>query len=233
MKVGTIIFLKVSVFIIGIITLCMCIFALPSLAEYSAKMNPEYAFLKFPVLIGIYTTAIPFLFSLFQAFKLLNYIKNENIFSELAVKSLSQIKNGAITIIFLYVIGMLLLALLNALHPGIAIIGIVIVFATLVIAVFTAVLQELLKGAIKIKSENDLTVWGDRMAIIINVDVMLAKRKMTVTELSEKVGITMANISILKNGKAKAIRFSTLESICKALDCQPGDILEYKDEATK
>lgn len=66
------------------------------------------------------------------------------------------------------------------------------------------------------------------MAIVITIDVMLAKRKMSVTELSEKVGITMANISILKNGKAKAIRLSTLESICEALDCQPSDILEYR-----
>ena len=66
------------------------------------------------------------------------------------------------------------------------------------------------------------------MAIIINIDVMLAKRKMSVTELAEKVGITMANISVLKNDKAKAIRFSTLEAICKALECQPGDILEYR-----
>lgn len=66
------------------------------------------------------------------------------------------------------------------------------------------------------------------MAIIINIDVLLAKRKMSVTELTEKVGITMANVSILKNGKARAIRFSTLEAICKALDCQPGDILEFK-----
>lgn len=66
------------------------------------------------------------------------------------------------------------------------------------------------------------------MKIIVNIDVMLAKRKMSVTELTEKVGITMANLSILKNGKAKAIRFSTLEAICKALDCQPGDILEYQ-----
>lgn len=66
------------------------------------------------------------------------------------------------------------------------------------------------------------------MAIIINIDVMLAKRKMSVTELAEKVGITMANISVLKNGKARAMRFSTLEAICKALQCQPGDILEYK-----
>ena len=66
------------------------------------------------------------------------------------------------------------------------------------------------------------------MPIIINLDVMLAKRKMSLTELTDKVGITMANLSILKNGKAKAIRFSTLAAICKALDCQPGDILEYK-----
>ena len=68
------------------------------------------------------------------------------------------------------------------------------------------------------------------MAIIVNVDVMLAKRKMSVTELSERVGITMANISILKNGKAKAIRMETLDKICKALNCQPVDILEYVDE---
>ncbi len=67
------------------------------------------------------------------------------------------------------------------------------------------------------------------MAIVVNVDVMLAKRKMSVTELSEGIGITMANLSILKNGKAKAIRFSTLESICRVLECQPGDILEYKN----
>ncbi len=66
------------------------------------------------------------------------------------------------------------------------------------------------------------------MPIIINIDVMLAKRKMSVTELADKVGITMANLSILKNAKAKAVRLSTLEAICKALECQPGDILEYK-----
>ena len=68
------------------------------------------------------------------------------------------------------------------------------------------------------------------MSIFINIDVMLAKRKMSVTELSERVGITMANISVLKNGKAKAVKISTLNSICKALDCQPGDILEYVED---
>lgn len=66
--------------------------------------------------------------------------------------------------------------------------------------------------------------------IIITIDVMLAKRKMSVTELAERVGITMANISILKNGKAKAIRLGTLAAICKALDCQPGDILAYRGD---
>ena len=71
------------------------------------------------------------------------------------------------------------------------------------------------------------------MAIRVNVDVMLAKRKMSVTELSERVGITMANISILKNGKAKAIRLDTLDKTCRALNCQPGDILEYVPEEQK
>ena len=67
------------------------------------------------------------------------------------------------------------------------------------------------------------------MSIIVNVDVMMARRKMSSRELAERIGITQANLSILKTGKAKAIRFSTLEAICKALDCQPGDILEYKE----
>jgi putative transcriptional regulator len=68
------------------------------------------------------------------------------------------------------------------------------------------------------------------MAIIINLDVMLAKRKMRLNELSERVGITQSNLSILKQGKAKAIRVTTLDAICEVLDCQPGDILEYKSE---
>jgi putative transcriptional regulator len=71
------------------------------------------------------------------------------------------------------------------------------------------------------------------MSLIVNLDVMLAKRKMSLTELSEKVGITMSNLSILKKGKARAIRFSTLNAICEVLDCQPGDILEYQQEEKK
>ena len=68
------------------------------------------------------------------------------------------------------------------------------------------------------------------MPIIVNLDVMLARRKMSLTELSEKVGVTMSNLSILKKGKAKAVRFSTLQAICEVLECQPGDILEYQAE---
>ena len=66
--------------------------------------------------------------------------------------------------------------------------------------------------------------------LVFNIDVMLAKRKMSVTELADKVGITLTNMSVLKNGKAKALKVSTLIALCEALDCQPGDILEYKDE---
>ena len=66
--------------------------------------------------------------------------------------------------------------------------------------------------------------------IVVNLDVMMARRKMSVNELSEKVGITLANLSILKNGKAKAVRLSTLDAICRALDCTPGDILEYREQ---
>lgn len=70
------------------------------------------------------------------------------------------------------------------------------------------------------------------MAILVNLDVMMAKRKMSLGELSQRVDVTMANLSILKNNKAKAVRFSTLEAICRALDCQPGDLLEYTEEET-
>ncbi|MNQ91067.1 hypothetical protein D3C85_1064340 [compost metagenome] len=71
------------------------------------------------------------------------------------------------------------------------------------------------------------------MPIIVNLDVMMARRKMSLNELSEKVDLTLSNLSILKTGKAKAVRFTTLEAICKALDCQPGDILEYIEEGKK
>ena len=158
MKRGKVTFLKIAVFTIGIIMLSLFIFALPSLAKYSVEMNPEYTNLQYPVLIGLYLTGIPFFFALYQALKLLSYIESNNAFSELAVASLRFIKYCASMISVLYVIGMILLGTQNALHPGIAIIGLVIFFASIVIMLFTAVLQELLKNVLKIKSENDFTI---------------------------------------------------------------------------
>lgn len=158
MKQGTTAFLKLAILIIGIIVLVFCVFLLPELASKAAKENSEYAFLKFPVLVGLYLTAIPFYLSLYQGLKLLLYIERKNAFSEITVTSLGHIKICAMTIIILYVIGIILLALQNALHPGIALVGAVIIFATLVISFFSAVLQELLRNALEIKVENDLTV---------------------------------------------------------------------------
>ena len=146
MKRGKVTFLKVAVFTIGIIMLSLFIFALPSLAKYSVEMNPEYANLQYPVLIGLYLTGIPFFFALYQALKLLSYIENNNAFSELAVACIKIHKILCKYDQCFIVIGMILLGTHNALHPGIAIIGLVIFFASIVIMLFTAVLQELLKN---------------------------------------------------------------------------------------
>ena len=102
--------------------------------------------------------------------------------------------------------------------------------ASVTIAFILLLLAEILNIAYKQREELDLTIYITTMHIIVNLDVMMAKRKISLTELSGKIDITPANLSILKTGKAKAIRFSTLEAICKELNCQPGDILEYQDE---
>ena len=116
--------------------------------------------MKYLVLIDLYATAIPFYFALYQAFKLLSYIDKNKAFSDLSVKALKNIKYCAITISILYVAGMPLFFLMADKDdaPGIIVLGLVIIFASIVIAVFAAVLQKLLKDAIDIKSENDLTV---------------------------------------------------------------------------
>ncbi|MDD2401914.1 MAG: DUF2975 domain-containing protein [Clostridia bacterium] len=151
-------FLKLAVGIIGIIVLILCIFWLPWLAKNTAEMNPEYGYLRYPVLIGVYITAIPFYIALYQAVKLINYIESKNAFSELAVESLKDIKYCALTIISLYVIGLTFFGFQNILHPSIATIGATIIFAAVTVALFAAVLQELLRNALEIKKENDLTV---------------------------------------------------------------------------
>lgn len=158
MKRGTTIFLKWAVIAIGAIVFILCVVWLPTMAKHTAELFPEFAYLKWPVLIGLYMTAIPFGFSLFQAYKLLVCIEKQHAFSGEAIGALHRIKQCALMIMMIYLIGILFLFIQDALHPGIAILGLIIIFASVTISVFAAVLQELLHSALKIKSENDLTV---------------------------------------------------------------------------
>lgn len=157
-KRGKITFLGLSVCFIGLVVLVLCIIWLPLWAEKAADMNSEYAYLRIPVLFGLYITTIPFYFALYQSLRLLSLIKSRDAFSELAVSSLRYIKQCAIVIATVYLIGKTLLLSQNALHPGIAIIGFVIVFSSVVIALFASILQELLKNALELKKENELTI---------------------------------------------------------------------------
>lgn len=160
MKQGSTLFLKLAVILMGIPVLALCIFLVPEISSYMAKLYPDIPSLKYLVYIGLFATAIPFYFALYQAFKLLGYIDRNTAFSELSVKALKTIKNCAITISVLYVVDMPLFYLFAEKDdaPGVIVIGLVMIFASIVIAVFAAVLQRLLQEAINIKSENDLTV---------------------------------------------------------------------------
>lgn len=158
MERGKTIFLRIAVYLIGIMVLALAIFYLPWLANDTAEMYPEFAYLQYPVLIGLYITVIPFFYAIYQSLKLLTYIDKNNAFSEMSVMSLKHIQYNAITISVIYVIGMVYFLFQHALHPGIAIIGFTIMFSSLVIAVFAMVLQKLLRNALDIKAENDLTV---------------------------------------------------------------------------
>ncbi|MBY3620669.1 DUF2975 domain-containing protein [Acinetobacter sp. CUI P1] len=160
MNRGSTLFLKVAVILIGIPVLALCIFLVPEIAKFSTELYPDFSLMKYLVYIGLYTSALPFYFALYQAFKLLGYIDKNKAFSEMSVKVLKNIKYCAIIISALYVAGMPILYLMAERDdaPGIIVIGLIIIFASMVIAVFAAVLQKLLKEAIDIKSENDLTV---------------------------------------------------------------------------
>ncbi|MEY8348569.1 DUF2975 domain-containing protein [Bacillus cereus] len=158
MKQVSTLFLKIAVMLIGIPILALCIFGLPWLANH--PVHPNYAHILYPILIIMYVSVIPFFIALYQAFRLLSYIDKNKAFSKLSVRALKNIKYCAITISILYLIGMPLFYFMAEMDdaPGIIVIGLVISFASMVIAVFAAVLQKLLKEAIDIKSENDLTV---------------------------------------------------------------------------
>jgi hypothetical protein len=160
MSRGTTLFLRVAVILIGIPILAMCIFLVPEIADFAAELYPDYTYIKYLVYATFYSSALPFYFALYQAFKLLGYIDRNKAFSELSVRALRNIKYCATTISSLFVAGMPLFYLMAEKDdaPGIIVIGMVLIFASMVIAVFAAVLQKLLKEAIDIKSENDLTV---------------------------------------------------------------------------
>jgi hypothetical protein len=160
MKQVSTFFLKIAVILLGIPVLALCIFLVPELGDIVAKLLPEFSYIKYPVSIVFYTSAVPFYFALYQAFKLLRYIDKNKAFSQISVKALKKIKYCAITISCLHVLVLPLFYLFAEIDdaPGVIFIGLVVPFASMVIAVFAAVLQKLLKEAIHIKSENDLTV---------------------------------------------------------------------------
>ncbi|KWX70672.1 DUF2975 domain-containing protein [Paenibacillus jilunlii] len=160
MERGTTLFLKAAVILMGIPVLALCIFAVPEIAGFAAELYPDMTFIKYLVFIDLYASAVPFYIALYQAFRLLGYIDKNKAFSELSVRVLKNIKYCAVVISGLYVAGLPLFYLMAEKDdaPGIIVIGLVIIFASLVIAVFAAVLQKLLKEAIELKLENDLTV---------------------------------------------------------------------------
>jgi len=160
LKRGSTNFLKLAVIFLGIPILALCIFVLPILAKDAAESNSEFAYVLYGIVIVMYLSAIPYFVALYQAFKLLSYIDKNKAFSEISVKSLKNIRNCAITISGLHLLGLPFFFIFAQLDdaPGVVLVGMLFIFAPLVIAVFAAVLQKLLQEAITIKSENDLTV---------------------------------------------------------------------------
>ncbi|MEC0126166.1 DUF2975 domain-containing protein [Paenibacillus pabuli] len=158
MKRGTTIFLKLAVLLIGVPILALCIFGIPWLANN--PVNPNYAGVLYPIVIIMYVSVIPFIVALYQAFRLLSYIDKNEAFSLMSVKSLKTIKYCAIVISSLYFVMLPFVYVVAEKDdaPGLILMGMVPIFASLVIAVFSAVLQRLLQEAIDIKSENDLVV---------------------------------------------------------------------------
>src|SRR6476620_3711183 len=158
-KRGSTTFLKVIIFLAGIAVLALCIFLVPHMANFTSKLYPNIAPMKYLVFIVMYGAAVPFYFALYQVFNLLRYIDENTAFSELSVKALKNIKYCAITISGWYVLGLPLFHFIaKKIDPPIGLMGLIIIFASLIIAVFAAILQRLLQEAINIKSENDLTV---------------------------------------------------------------------------
>ncbi len=160
MKRGTTLFLRAAVILIGIPVLAICLFVVPKLAGFAASLYPDQSWIEVLFYIDLYPAAILFYFALYQAFKLLGYIDRNQAFSGLSVRALKMIKYCAAGISGLLAVGLPLFYLVAERDdaPGFILIGMVLIFAAVVVAVFAAVLEKLLEEAIAIKSENDLTV---------------------------------------------------------------------------
>ncbi|MGG0411210.1 DUF2975 domain-containing protein [Peribacillus simplex] len=163
MKRSSTLFLKVAVIFIGIPVLALCLFLLPQIANEAneaAERGSDVAYVVYGILMVMYVSAIPFYLALYQSFNLLSYIDKNQAFSALSVRALKKIKNCAITISGLYAVALPFVYIMAEIDdaPGLVLIGMVMIFAPMVIAVFAAVLQRLLQEAIEIKSENDLIV---------------------------------------------------------------------------
>jgi hypothetical protein len=159
LKTVSTLFLKFAVVFIGIPIFLLCIFLVPEIAKFAGEFSGN-AFFKYLIFVVFYGATIPFYFALFLAFKLLLYIDNNEAFSEISVNALKKIKQCAITISTLHLFALPVFYLFAEADdaPGVIFIGLLVPFASMVIAVFAAVLQKLLTEAIDIKSENDLTV---------------------------------------------------------------------------
>lgn len=159
-KPGSTTFLKAVLIVFAPAALALCIFAVPAIADFAAELYPDFGYIQALLMIDLYGAAVPFYIALYQAFKLLSHIDRNQAFSEHSVQILRNIKYCAVAISGMFTLGLPLFYLLAERDdaPGIIVIGLILIFASMVIAVFAAVLQKLLNEAIELKSENDLTV---------------------------------------------------------------------------
>lgn len=158
MKNISIVLFQIGILFITLIILLIALFILPGVANDFALETPSWAYLQYPLLLSIYVTLIPFLMAIFQAFKLSRLIQVNQIFSEEAVRRLQAIKYDGFIIAFLYLVGTFTLSNLVELAPEIALVGIIILLASSMIGLITGILEELLRKALEIKEENDLTI---------------------------------------------------------------------------
>ena len=215
--------LKAVIIGTGICGLVVFLWLVPFMGKGVLEGYPEFGSWYLPWLIFLEISGLPCFGVLYLGWRIAGNIGQDRSFSMENASFLKKIAYCAAGDTVYFFIGNIALWLCGMSHPDVVLASLVIDFVGIAVSVASAGLSHLVEKAAKLQE-------GETMEdeIIFNIDVMLAKRKMSVTELSQKVGITMANISILKNGKAKAVKVSTLAKLCRALDCQPGDLLEYR-----